>query len=122
MQIPVQLDLITLAALMTAVGYSLNDTIIIFDRIREETALHPQRNIKTIINQALNATLSRTLITSGSTFLVLLALLVLGSSSIFGFAFVMTIGVVFGTISSWFIATPLMLYFHSKEEKLEKIA
>lgn len=122
MQIPVQLDLITIAALMTAVGYSLNDTIIIFDRIREEMMMHPQRNIKTIINQALNATLSRTLITSGSTFLVLLALLVLGGSSIFGFAFVMTVGVVFGTISSWFIAAPLMLYFHSREEKQAKTA
>lgn len=114
--VPVQIDLITIAALMTAVGYSLNDTIIIFDRIREEIQLHQKRSLWDTVNHALNFTLSRTMITSGSTFLVLLALLVLGGASIFGFALVMTIGVVFGTLSSWFIAAPLMLYFHKKEE------
>ncbi len=116
--IPIQIDLITIAALMTAVGYSLNDTIIIFDRIREEMRLMPRRNLKETVNHALNFTLSRTLITSGTTLLVLLALLILGGSSIFGFALVMTIGVVFGTLSSWFIAAPLMLSFHKKEDAL----
>lgn len=115
--VPIQIDLITIAALMTAVGYSLNDTIIIFDRIREEMHLEPRRSLKTTVNHALNFTLSRTMITSGTTLLVLLALLVLGGASIFGFALVMTIGVVFGTLSSWFIAAPLMLYFQAREEK-----
>ena len=114
--VPVQIDLITIAALMTAVGYSLNDTIIIFDRIREEMRLNERRSLKETVNYALNFTLSRTTITSGSTFLVLVALLLLGGSSIFGFALVMTIGVIFGTLSSWFIAAPLMLYFHRREE------
>lgn len=115
--VPIQIDLITIAALMTAVGYSLNDTIIIFDRIREEMKLMPRRNLKETVNHALNFTLSRTMITSGTTLIVLLALLLLGGSSIFGFALVMTIGVVLGTLSSWFIAAPLMLFFHKREEQ-----
>lgn len=115
--VPIQIDLITIAALMTAVGYSLNDTIIIFDRIREEIHTHEKRSLKETVNYALNFTLSRTMITSGTTLLVLLALLILGGPSIFGFALVMTIGVIFGTLSSWFIAAPLMLFFHRQEEK-----
>ena len=113
--IPVQIDLNTVAALMTIVGYSLNDTIIIFDRIREEMRLSGGRSLSKIVNSALNATLSRTTITSGTTLLVLIALVALGGPSIFSFALVMTIGVFFGTLSSWFIASPLMLYFHGRE-------
>ncbi len=119
--VPIQIDLITIAALMTAVGYSLNDTIIIFDRIREEMQINEKRGLKETVNYALNFTLSRTMITSGTTLLVLLALLILGGASIFGFALVMTIGVVFGTLSSWFIAAPLMLFFHDREEKKSMI-
>jgi SecD/SecF fusion protein len=70
-----------------------------------------------IVNHALNATLSRTTITSGTTLLVLIALVVLGGPSIFSFALVMTIGVFFGTLSSWYIASPLMLFFHGREER-----
>lgn len=116
LNVPIQIDLITIAALMTAVGYSLNDTIIIFDRIREEIQRDSKKTLLSVVNSALNSTLSRTLITSGTTLFVLIALLVLGGSSIFGFACVMTIGVVFGTLSSWFIAAPLMLFFHRREE------
>ena len=117
LKIPVQIDLNTIAALMTIIGYSLNDTIIVFDRIREDVRLHRTQSMRTLVNRALNATLSRTAITSGTTLLVLLALLILGGSSIFSFALVMAIGVVFGTLSSWFIACPLMLFFHHKEEE-----
>jgi SecD/SecF fusion protein len=112
--IPVQIDLNTVAAIMTIVGYSLNDTIIIFDRIREEMFLHSNRPLPVLVNQALNATLSRTAITSGTTLLVLLALVILGGASIFSFSLVMTLGVFFGTLSSWTIASPLLLYFHRK--------
>jgi SecD/SecF fusion protein len=119
-KIPVQIDLNTIAALMTIIGYSLNDTIIIFDRIREESRLYPHLPLSEIVNGSLNATLSRTTITSGTTLLVLLALLILGGASIFSFSLVMVIGVVFGTLSSWFIASPLMLFFHRKEEGLVK--
>lgn len=118
--VPVQIDLNTVAAIMTIVGYSLNDTIIVFDRIREEIRLSPTKSLHKIVNSALNATLSRTTITSGTTLLVLIALVVLGGPSIFSFALVMTIGVFFGTLSSWYIASPLMLLFHRREEMVAK--
>jgi len=118
--VPVQIDLNTVAALMTIVGYSLNDTIIIFDRIREEMRFVKNRRLTEIVNTALNSTLSRTTITSGTTLLVLIALVALGGSSIFSFAMVMTIGVFFGTLSSWYIASPLMLFFHGREESKER--
>jgi SecD/SecF fusion protein len=117
--VPVQIDLNTVAALMTIVGYSLNDTIIIFDRIREEMRLSKGHKLRDIVNASLNATLSRTSITSGTTLLVLTALVALGGPSIFSFALVMIIGVFFGTLSSWFIASPLMLFFHGREENNE---
>ena len=117
LKVPVQIDLNTIAAIMTIIGYSLNDTIIVFDRIREDTRLAPNKDMAKIVNVALNATLSRTTITSGTTLLVLVALLIFGGASIFSFALVMTLGVIFGTLSSWFIASPLMLFFHRKEEK-----
>jgi SecD/SecF fusion protein len=115
--VPVQIDLNTVAAIMTIVGYSLNDTIIIFDRIREEMQKSKSKSLSVLVNQAINATLSRTSITSGTTLLVLIALVTLGGASIFSFALVMTIGVFFGTLSSWYIASPLMLFFHKREEK-----
>lgn len=115
--VPVQIDLNTVAAIMTIVGYSLNDTIIIFDRIREEMHLYRNKSLPALVNSALNATLSRTTITSGTTLLVLIALVALGGPSIFSFALVMTIGVFFGTLSSWYIASPLMLFFHAREER-----
>lgn len=115
--IPVQIDLITVAALLTIVGYSLNDTIIVFDRIREDLKVMRKHSFIDVINHALNVTLSRTVMTSGTTLMVLIPLIVLGGSTIFGFALVMAIGVIFGTLSSLFIAAPLMLYFHNREEK-----
>jgi len=120
LKVPVQIDLNTIAAIMTIIGYSLNDTIIVFDRIREDTRLYPNRPMAKTVNIALNATLSRTTITSGTTLLVLIALLIFGGASIFSFALVMTLGVVFGTVSSWFIASPLMLFFHRKEKEAEE--
>ncbi|HEX2579574.1 MAG TPA: protein translocase subunit SecD [Rhabdochlamydiaceae bacterium] len=113
--VPIQIDLHIIAALMTIVGYSLNDTIIVFDRIREDARHMRKNNLSEVINHALNVTLSRTLMTSGITLLVLIPLIVLGGSTIFGFALVMAIGVIFGTLSSLFIAAPLMQYFHNRE-------
>lgn len=112
---PVQIDLQVIAAIMTIIGYSLNDTIIVFDRIREDAKLMRKLKFYDVINEALNVTLSRTLITSGTTLLVLLALVILGGKSIFAFSLVMTIGVVVGTLSSLFIAAPVMYYFHNRE-------
>ena len=123
LKVPVQIDLTTIAALMTIAGYSLNDTIIIFDRIREETKGMKKPGLPGIINKALNITLSRTVLTSGTTLLVLIPLIAMGGSTIFGFTLVMAIGVIFGTLSSLFIAAPLMLFFHQRESvKQQSIA
>ncbi len=118
--VPVQIDLNTIAALMTIVGYSLNDIIIVFDRIREDARLMRKSRFSDVINHAVNVTLSRTLMTSGTTLLVLIPLILLGGSTLFGFSLVMAIGVVFGTLSSLFIAAPLMKYFHDKELQKEE--
>ena len=121
--VPIQIDLNTIAAIMTIIGYSLNDTIIIFDRIREDLKHMRKHSFKDVINHALNVTLSRTVMTSGTTLVVLLALLTLGGSAIFGLSLVMVIGVVFGTFSSLFVAAPLLLFFHKKEVlKAEKLS
>ncbi len=114
----VQIDLQVIGAIMTIIGYSLNDTIIVFDRIREDTKIYRKMPFVELINQSLNVTLSRTLMTSGTTLLVLLALVILGGKTIFAFSLVMTIGVLIGTLSSLFIASPVMLYFHNRS--LEK--
>ncbi|GAB4186157.1 MAG: protein translocase subunit SecDF [Simkaniaceae bacterium] len=122
LKVPVQIDLNTIAALMTIVGYSLNDTIIIFDRIREDVRIHRKLTFWDIINHALNTTLSRTIMTSSTTLLVLIALVAFGGSTIFGFSLVMSIGVIVGTFSSLFVASPLLLFFHKKElTKVEKV-
>lgn len=115
--VPIQIDLHTVAALMTIVGYSLNDTIIVFDRIREDVRHMRKRSLTEIINHALNVTLSRTLMTSGITLLVLIPLIILGGSTLFGFALIMAIGVIFGTLSSLFIAAPLMQFFHNRQQQ-----
>lgn len=121
--VPLQVDLNIIAALMTILGYSLNDTIIVFDRIREDVRLMRKSSFTDVINHALNITLSRTIMTSGTTLFVLLPLILLGGNTLFGFSLVMAIGVIFGTLSSLFIAAPLMLYFHKKEmEKEQKMA
>src|SRR4029078_3269015 len=88
----VQIDLQVIGAIMTIIGYSLNDTIIVFDRIREDIKIMRRMKFRDIINHALNVTLSRTIMTSGTTLLVLLALVLLGGHSIFAFSLGMTIG------------------------------
>lgn len=105
---------------MTIIGYSLNDTIIVFDRIREDIKVLRRMKFNQIINHALNVTLSRTIMTSGTTLLVLLALVFLGGQAIFSFALVMTIGVLVGTLSSLFIAAPVMLYIHNRENEQQQ--
>lgn len=96
-----------IAALLTIVGYSINDTVIIFDRIRENIANHPKLDLRLNINNAINACMARTFNTSFSTMLVLLLIFLFGGESIQGFAFALLIGVLFGTYSSMFIAAPL---------------
>jgi SecD/SecF fusion protein len=116
----IQIDLNIVAALMTIIGYSLNDTIIVFDRVREELKHQRHLSFREVINHSLNATLSRTLLTSGTTLVVLIALVALGGSTLLGFSLIMAIGVVVGTLSTLFISSTLLLALHSKEHKEKK--
>jgi SecD/SecF fusion protein len=102
-----EIDQNFLAAILTIIGYSINDTVIVFDRIREFNALYPKRSLKQNMNEAINATLSRTVNTAGTTLVVLLAIFILGSEVIQGFTFAMIIGVVIGTYSSIFVASTI---------------
>ena len=107
-----QVSLIVITALLTIVGYSVNDTIVVFDRIREDLRKDQRTSFKDLCNRAINQTLSRTVITSLTTFFAVLALFAFGDGSIFDFALVMLFGVVAGTYSSMFIATPVMMWFY----------
>ncbi|MDX1351269.1 MAG: protein translocase subunit SecF, partial [Putridiphycobacter sp.] len=112
-----EIDQAFIAAILTVVGYSINDTVVVFDRIREFLATSRKKDNKEIINNALNSTMSRTINTSVSTFIVLLVIFLFGGESIQGFTFALMVGVVVGTYSSLFIATPTVIDFDPKEEK-----
>jgi SecD/SecF fusion protein len=118
--VPVSLDMSSLAALLTIIGYSLNDTIIVFDRIREEKLLNPEMKLFDVISKSVNSTLSRTLLTSGTTLIVLIPMIFLGQGTLFNFSLIMTIGVVFGTLSTLYLASPILLAF-SKSRKTNSI-
>lgn len=109
-----EFDLTIIAALLTVVGYSLNDTIIVYDRIRENLRNSKDEALSSIINRSINQTLSRTILTSGSTLFVVLALLFFGGSMLRDFSLIMAIGVVVGTFSSIFVASPILLIFGDK--------
>jgi SecD/SecF fusion protein len=102
-----EIDQAFIAAILTVVGYSINDTVVVFDRIREYLGLHPKRDPEEVIDNALNSTLRRTFSTSLSTLVVLVAIFLFGGTSIQGFTFALIVGVVVGTYSSLFIATPI---------------
>lgn len=102
-----EIDQTFIGAILTAIGYSINDKVVIFDRIREFFGLYPKRNRMQLFNDSLNTTLARTINTSLSTLIVLLCIFVLGGDSIRSFAFAMILGVVIGTLSSIFIAAPI---------------
>lgn len=104
-----EFDLRVLAALLAIVGYSLNDTIIVYDRIRENMELRTKSDLPEVINRSINQTLGRTVLTSSTTLLAVLALLLLGGEVIRPFAFAMTIGILVGTYSSIYIAAPTLL-------------
>jgi SecD/SecF fusion protein len=107
-----QMNATTVAALLTILGFSINDTVVIFDRIREDLKLGVRGSFRDVINHALNQTLSRTLITSGTTFLSTLALYVLGGPVINDFAFTFMVGIITGTYSSIYIAAALVLWWY----------
>ena len=107
MPFSMEIDQAFIAAILTVIGYSINDTVVIFDRVREYNGLYPKREKKININDALNNTLSRTFSTSMSTFVVLLAIFIFGGETIQGFVFALLMGVIVGTYSSLFIASPI---------------
>ena len=112
-----EVDQTFIAAILTAIGYSINDKVVVFDRIREELGLHPNRNHSEVFNMSINATLTRTIMTSLTTLLVLLCIFFLGGDSIRSFAFAMILGVVFGTCSSIFLAAPIAMKIYGKRNK-----
>ncbi len=118
------IDQAFVGALLTIMGYSMNDTVVVFDRVREYLAENKgkKESIPTVINNALNATLSRTAVTGFSTILVLLVLFIFGGATIRGFSFAMLIGVIVGTYSSLFVATPIVVDNLSKEQEDESPA
>ena len=107
MPFSLEIDQTFIGAILTAIGYSINDKVVIFDRVREFFRLYPQRNRMQLFNDSLNTTLARTINTSLSTLIVLLSILILGGDSIRSFAFAMILGVVIGTLSSLFVASPV---------------
>jgi len=109
-----EFDLKVLAALLAILGYSLNDTIIIYDRIRENMELRTKHDLEDVLNRSVNQTLSRTVLTSGTTMAAVLALLVLGGEVLRPFALAMSIGIIVGTYSSIFIAAPTLLWLETR--------
>lgn len=112
-----EFTLAIIAALLTIIGYSLNDTIIVFDRIRENLRKYHKNPLEVILNRSVNETLSRTLLTSLTTLFVVLALFVLGGGIIHDFAFALIVGIAVGTYSSIFVASPILLAWQGKQKK-----
>jgi SecD/SecF fusion protein len=107
-----ELNLLTITALLTIAGYSINDTIVVYDRIREISPRFSKLSLKDIINKAINSTISRTIITSLTTIMVVISIFLYGGSSLKGFSFTLLVGFIAGTYSSIYIASPLVLLFH----------
>jgi preprotein translocase subunit SecF len=112
-----EITLTVIAALLTLVGYSMNDTIVVFDRIRENVHATKRGDFSKLVDHSINQTLSRTMLTSGLTFLAVLSLFLFGGEVIHGFAFCLVVGVIIGTYSSIFIASPIVVYFYQRYAK-----
>jgi preprotein translocase subunit SecF len=112
----IRFDLATIAALLTIVGYSINDTVVIFDRLRENLIKFKKMPLRDVMNLSVNETLSRTVLTSGTTLIALIALLIFGGDVIRGFVFAITWGVVVGTYSSVFVAKNIVLMLGTKRD------
>lgn len=106
-----EIDLPIIAAFLAIIGYSLNDTIIVYDRIRENYGKHQKKGFAAVVNSSINETLSRTILTSGTTLLVVLALFVFGGGVIHNFAFALLVGILIGTYSSIFVASPVLIFW-----------
>ncbi len=115
-----ELNLSIIAAVLTIVGYSMNDTVVIYDRIRENLSKYNRIKIEEIANISINETLSRTIITSGTTLLALLSIFLLGGEILKGFSFAMILGVIIGTYSSIFVASPILKFLKVDSKTMEK--
>ncbi|MGH9469722.1 MAG: protein translocase subunit SecF [Terriglobia bacterium] len=111
------ISLTVIAAFLTLIGYSMNDTIVTFDRIRENMRLNKRENFRDLVNRSINQVLSRTILTSGLTFIAVLALYLFGGEVIHGFSLVLVVGVIIGTYSSFAIASPLVLYWEDRTRR-----
>jgi preprotein translocase subunit SecF len=112
-----EISLTVIAALLTLVGYSMNDTIVIFDRIRENLRLNRREKLEDVINRSVNQTLARTIMTSGLTFLTVMALFLFGGPVLHGFSFALVVGILIGTYSSVFVASPIVLFWHDYTDR-----
>ncbi len=112
-----EISLTVIAALLTLVGYSMNDTIVVFDRIRENLKILRREKLESLVNLSINQTLSRTILTSGLTFLTVLALFLFGGEVLNNFAFALVVGIIIGTYSSIFIASPIVVFWQNLAEK-----
>jgi len=117
-----EITLTVIAALLTLVGYSMNDTIVIFDRVRENLSLNRREKLEDVINRSVNQTLSRTVMTSGLTFLTVIALFLFGGPVLHGFSFALVAGIIVGTYSSVFVASPIVLFWHNWADARKKVA
>ncbi|MCL5744536.1 MAG: protein translocase subunit SecF [Acidobacteria bacterium] len=117
-----EISLTVIAALLTLVGYSMNDTIVIFDRIRENLKILRREPLESLINKSVNQTLSRTIMTSGLTFLTVIALFLFGGPVLHGFSFALVVGIIIGTYSSVFIASPIVVFWNNYAEARRKSA
>lgn len=115
-----EISLTVVAALLTLVGYSMNDTIVIFDRVRENLKLMRRESLTEVINQSVNQTLARTIMTSGLTFLTVVALWLFGGPVLNGFAFALVVGILVGTYSTVFIASPIVVFWHEWMESRKR--
>ncbi|MFQ6547753.1 protein translocase subunit SecF [Aestuariibius sp. 2305UL40-4] len=115
-ELQIRFDLAIIAALLTIVGYSLNDTVVVFDRVRENLRRYKKKPLKEVLNQSINETLSRTVMTSVTTLLALISLYILGGDVIRGFVFAMIWGVIVGTYSSIFVASAMLLWLGVKRD------
>lgn len=117
-----EVDQVFIAAILTIIGYSINDTVVVFDRIRENIGIKTGTEMKKVFNESLNNTISRTMITSLTTLIVVLVLFIFGGAALKGFSFALIVGILIGTYSSIFIATPIVLDLNTKKERAKVTA
>ena len=112
-----EIDQTFIAAILTVIGYQINDTVVVFDRVRENVGLYPKQDFYTTINKSINSTLGRTIMTSCSTLLVLLCIFILGGDAIRSFTFAMLFGVIIGTLATIYVAAPVAYLADARRNK-----